>query len=253
MDRRRSGDGSPDGPENEREPAIERGPVSEWGPVSGREPAMEREPETEEDSLQTVSLSPDTRPGTRTPTDEGRAGPLDRIFEEHHAAVFRTAYRITGNAADAEDVLQTVFLRLLRREGGARLTGDPGPYLRLAAVNGALDVIRGRSGRRDIPLAEEAAPGGGREGGSAAAAGDRRSDPESRSADREMMRMLRGAIGRLGDSAARVFVLRHIEGYGNTEIARMLGMSRSVVAVTLHRARGRLRDELKVRLKGETR
>jgi regulator of sirC expression with transglutaminase-like and TPR domain len=40
---------------------------------------------------------------------------LARAFEAYHALVFRTAYRITGNAADAEDVLQTIFLRLLRR------------------------------------------------------------------------------------------------------------------------------------------
>jgi len=37
------------------------------------------------------------------------------LFRVHHGLVFRTAYRITGNAGDAEDVLQTVFLRLLRR------------------------------------------------------------------------------------------------------------------------------------------
>jgi DNA-directed RNA polymerase specialized sigma24 family protein len=37
---------------------------------------------------------------------------LARVFEDHHAFVFRAAYRVTGNAADAEDVLQTIFLRL---------------------------------------------------------------------------------------------------------------------------------------------
>jgi DNA-directed RNA polymerase specialized sigma24 family protein len=40
---------------------------------------------------------------------------LDRTFRAYHGIVFRTAYRITGNVADAEDVLQSVFLRLLRR------------------------------------------------------------------------------------------------------------------------------------------
>ena len=40
--------------------------------------------------------------------------PLDQMYEAHHGMVFRTAYRITGNAADAEDVLQTVFLRIVR-------------------------------------------------------------------------------------------------------------------------------------------
>jgi RNA polymerase sigma-70 factor, ECF subfamily len=42
------------------------------------------------------------------------------MFQTHNGLVFRTAYRITGNAADAEDVLQTVFLRMLRRDHAAR-------------------------------------------------------------------------------------------------------------------------------------
>ena len=43
---------------------------------------------------------------------------LEDLFREHNGAVYRAAYRITGNAMDAEDVLQTVFMRLLRREDG---------------------------------------------------------------------------------------------------------------------------------------
>ena len=40
---------------------------------------------------------------------------LDVMYREHHIMVFRTAYRITGNVANAEDVLQTVFLRMARK------------------------------------------------------------------------------------------------------------------------------------------
>ncbi len=40
---------------------------------------------------------------------------LEKLFHEHNALIFRTAYRVTGSAEDAEDVLQTVFLRLARR------------------------------------------------------------------------------------------------------------------------------------------
>ena len=43
---------------------------------------------------------------------------FERTFREHHDLVYRAAYRITGNAEDAEDALQTLFLRLLRRERG---------------------------------------------------------------------------------------------------------------------------------------
>ncbi|MGD0268453.1 MAG: sigma factor, partial [Candidatus Sulfotelmatobacter sp.] len=63
---------------------------------------------------------------------------LGTIFRAHYGLVFRTAYRITGNAGDAEDVLQTVFLRMLRRGRGAEPLENPESYLRRAAINAAL-------------------------------------------------------------------------------------------------------------------
>src|SRR6059058_4613144 len=85
-------------------------------------------------------------PLARSQEQEGPVGPrLDQIFADHKDLVFRTAYRITGNAADAEDVLQTVFLRLLRRDPAAPAEiGNPESYLRRSAVNAALDVVRAR-------------------------------------------------------------------------------------------------------------
>src|ERR1051325_9099690 len=70
---------------------------------------------------------------------------LDSMYEAHHSMVFRTAYRITGNAADAEDVLQTVFLRLVRRDPNAASGIDnPESYRRRSAVTAALDIVRAR-------------------------------------------------------------------------------------------------------------
>src|SRR5580704_9447055 len=77
---------------------------------------------------------------------------LERAFRAHHGLVFRTAYRITGNAADAEDVLQTVFLRLARRGANARAVEDEESYLRRAAINAALDVIRWRQANPTVEL-----------------------------------------------------------------------------------------------------
>ncbi|MGH9944842.1 MAG: RNA polymerase sigma factor, partial [Pyrinomonadaceae bacterium] len=49
------------------------------------------------------------RPAPAAPPSE-----LERLYREHHGQIFRTAYHITGSPSDAEDVLQTVFLRLAR-------------------------------------------------------------------------------------------------------------------------------------------
>ncbi|MDP9169301.1 MAG: hypothetical protein M3N54_01675, partial [Acidobacteriota bacterium] len=76
---------------------------------------------------------------------------LERAFEAHHSLVFRAAYRVTGNAADAEDVLQTVFLRLAGREAGADSVENIESYLRRAAVNASLNLLEQRS-RRNVPL-----------------------------------------------------------------------------------------------------
>jgi RNA polymerase sigma-70 factor (ECF subfamily) len=154
---------------------------------------------------------------------------LGPIFEEHHDRVFRAAYRVTGDASDAEDVLQTVFLRLVRQPDS--ILANPRSYLYRAAVNGALDLIRSRQTSSAVPL----------EG--ADRAGAQALDRDAAEAA-ELRRALRQALARLQPRLAEVFVLRFIEGYDNREIARMLGTSRAVVAVTLHRARGRLKREL---------
>lgn len=69
---------------------------------------------------------------------------FDQLFREHYQLVYRTAYGVTGNAEDAEDVLQTIFLRLLRREFPHDLKTNPKGYLYRAAVNVSLNTIRMR-------------------------------------------------------------------------------------------------------------
>src|SRR6185312_12701331 len=84
---------------------------------------------------------------------------FSRIFEKYHGLVFRTAYRITGNSADAEDVLQTIFLRLLKRGLSVPPLTQEESYLRRAAVNASLDLVRSRRTAPTVPLAEMQSPG----------------------------------------------------------------------------------------------
>src|SRR5215470_7043951 len=79
---------------------------------------------------------------------------IERIFRENYAAIFRAAYRVTGNANDAEDVLQTVFLRMLKRDPDAEPVGNMASFLHRSAVNAALDLMRSRANIRNIPLDE---------------------------------------------------------------------------------------------------
>ena len=71
------------------------------------------------------------------------------LYERHYEAVFRAALRVTGNPADAEDVLQTVFLRALAGSGDVGNVTLPAAYFRRAAVNAAVDVLRRRELRAD--------------------------------------------------------------------------------------------------------
>ena len=161
---------------------------------------------------------------------------LEHLFREHYAQIFRTAYRITGSVTDAEDVLQTIFLRLASGKEQRDQTPNPAAYLRRASVNAALDLMRGRQRARLISL-ESVEPTNEFLNSSGF-------NPEQECADRELCALVREAITKLGERAATVFVLRYIEGYDNREIAEAVGASQMVVAVTLHRARTRLRREI---------
>jgi len=154
---------------------------------------------------------------------------LERAYRAHHRLVFRTAYRITGNAADAEDVLQTVFLRLLHRSASSKAMQSEESYLRRAAINAALDILRSRQSDRTVELFD--LPDGQKH--------DHTSD---------LRRALARALGALEPRSAEVFTLRFLEGFTNPEIATMMGISQVLVAVIVHRTRRQLRKELGAQL-----
>jgi RNA polymerase sigma-70 factor (ECF subfamily) len=139
--------------------------------------------------------------------------------------VYRTAYRVTGNPADAEDVLQTVFLRLMKRDGEAAPLEQPEGYLRRAAVNASIDLLRDRQRTGQAVL--ESLP----------------ANPVCTEL-RELSDTLRRAISKLEGRQAEMVALRFFEGYSNKEIAQMFGISQILVAVTLHRAKSKLQKEL---------
>lgn len=148
---------------------------------------------------------------------------LRELYTRHWQAIFATAYRLTGNAADAEDALQAVFVRLLAHTEALDETRSPEGYLRRAAVNASIDLIRRRRNRVEVELAE-----------SRAANGDSPVDRER----------LRAAIGQLEPAAAELFVMCYVEGYTYEELAAMYDTERGTIASRLHRIRQELRDRL---------
>ena len=153
---------------------------------------------------------------------------LETAFRDHRNGVFQAAYRVTGNAADAEDVLQTVFLRYARREDDAAEVSNLKSYLYRAAVNAALDLLRARQSARLEPLDEAYLV-----------------SSVHKHDNLDLRRWLRSALLKLNPRHAEMFALRYLEECDNREIARLMNTSQGVVAITLFRIRKQLQADFK--------
>jgi RNA polymerase sigma-70 factor (ECF subfamily) len=200
--------------------------------------AAVKPPKAVESSADSANYPDKDRPwrGANPVLSEESAG-LESLFEAHHARVFRTAYRVTGNATDAEDVLQTVFLRVARGREAAEAAENTEAYLSRAAINASLDLLRSRKRSRAVAIDDV-------ESRATLAQFASKQNPETHQEDRELRELIREAVAKLGATAAQMFALRYFEGYGNGEIAGIMKTSPLVVGVTLHRARARLRKEI---------
>ena len=151
---------------------------------------------------------------------------FERLFRENSHLLYRTAYSLLDNPADAEDVLQTVFLRLLRNGLPSGFRENMKGYLYRAAVNAALDTIRARK-RRDrnddfqrLASATE--------------------NVETDSVE-EKHRRLGEALTELDPETAEILVLKYVHCYKDADIARVIGTSRGAIAMRLLRSRSRLK------------
>ena len=163
----------------------------------------------------------------------GEIEELEELFLEHSRLVYRTAYSVTGSPQDAEDVVQTLFLQLVRRGFPPGLMKNPKAYLYRAAINLALNAVKSRGRRASAADPEELAlvleaP--------AVDASHREADLQER---------LIEAIATLNPRAVEMLVLRYEHKCSEAEIGALLGTSRGVVAVTLFRARARLKKLLR--------
>lgn len=165
----------------------------------------------------------------------GAPDALARLFERYGEMAYRVAFRLTGSAADAEDVLQDVFVGLPEALRGFEGRGSLEGWLKRVVVRTTLMRLRGERRRREAPL------GGGDQGEDAAPPASRRDDP-GRVID---ALTIADALAELPEPLRQVFVLREIEGYSHEEIGGLLGIRRGTSEVRFFRARQALRERLR--------
>jgi RNA polymerase sigma-70 factor (ECF subfamily) len=156
------------------------------------------------------------------PLEMGRPPGFQELYQQHSETVYRTALRVTGNPADAEDVLQTVFLRILNQQAVFEATWSSAAYFRRAATNASIDVIRRRMTQAEAPLAGL----------------DRQAAHESPPLLRQR---LREAIARLDPEDAELFLLKYVEGLSVAELAEQFNIGMGTVGSRLFRIREALK------------
>jgi len=164
----------------------------------------------------------------------GDGDAYDQLVRAHQDIAFRTAWLVSGSAADAEDAAQEAFVKAWRALGRFREGAPFRPWLLAIVANEARN--RRRSGRRQDDLALRVAED--------RPSGDAAPSPEAAALATEQRRLLLAAVGRLGESDRQVIACRFFLELSEAEMAAALGCRRGTVKSRLSRALHRLREVL---------
>jgi RNA polymerase sigma factor (sigma-70 family) len=148
---------------------------------------------------------------------------LEELFAEYRDFIYRVALRVTHNAGDAEDVVQNVFLRMMRSDKRPDVGRCAAAYLRRAATNTAIDLIRQRATRAETNL------------------------PSWHPAAQQTLleeHHVRQVLDKLPPKDGRLFELHYHGGYLYRELAERFGIPVGTVKSRLHRVRAELQNEL---------
>lgn len=156
------------------------------------------------------------------------------LVERHSRAIYRAAARVTGNAADADDVVQETFLRAYRSLGKFDSRAAFATWLHRIAVNCALDLIDSRKRREGRVDAEH----------DLALLPSSAASPDRVVLGSEMQRAVAAAMATLTGNERTAFVLRHFEGMPLEEIGQVLGTRLNATKNTVFRAVRKLREQL---------
>ena len=171
---------------------------------------------------------------------QARAGNRDAfrtLVERHSRAVFRVAYRVTGNEQDAEDVVQDTFLKAYAELARFESRSGLGTWLHRIAANCAIDLLRKRPRKTVSHDDEDTAPLVERLASTEAG-------PERLAQGRQMRARLDEAMADLTPLERAAFTLRHLEQQSIDEIAEALGQNAAATRHSIFRAVAKMRRAL---------
>ena len=160
------------------------------------------------------------------------------LVERHSRAVYRLAHRMTGNASDAEDVVQETFLKAYRQLSRFESRANFGTWLHRIAVNCSIDLIRSRAYRESTHDATDL------DQFVVAEAADAGHSPERLMFSTQVQQRIAAAMDSLSQMERAAFVLRHFEGHSIDEISQSLGLKASAAKHSVFRAVRKMRSAL---------
>jgi len=164
---------------------------------------------------------------------QGDLGAFEEVYQTHSRRLYGVAVRMLVNPADAEDMLQEIFLAAHRKLDSFRGESALGTWLYRLAVNLCLDHLRSRTGRA-IHVTD--------------ALDDEPALPDARShglAERVVTKMdLERAMAQLPEGCRTAFVLHDVQGLEHREVGEIMGIAEGTSKSQVHKARMRLRSLL---------
>lgn len=164
----------------------------------------------------------------------GDVAAYEEIVLRYQQVAFRTAYVITGSAADAEEAAQDGFVKAYRALGTFRSGAEPRPWLLKIVANEARNRVRsaGRRHHLELRLAERFRPG------------DAAPSPEAEAVAAEERRRLLDLVQALSEEDRMVITSRYLLELSGEETAAALGIPEGTVKSRLSRALARMRTTL---------
>lgn len=170
----------------------------------------------------------------------------ERLIEAHADRAYSIALRMTGNEADAGDVVQEAFLRVIKYMDSYDASYPFEAWLGQIIRNVYLNSLRLESRRRAVPLSRAADDEDGPLPLEETLA-DAEPGPEARAESAAAAEEVQAALSALSPALRMSVVLVDLEGLGREAAAQALGCSLSALDVRLHRARAALRREVERR------